>query len=54
MFRISELICGTLKSYEERTISRVKNIVQKRLHKKYKDKECQNDRMYNLLHTSAT
>lgn len=53
MFRILELINVKntfLKLYEEGAISRVKNIAQKRLHKKYKDKECQNDGTYNLLH----
>lgn len=39
MFRISDLICGILKSYEEGAISRVKNNTQKKVYKKYEDKE---------------
>lgn len=39
MFRISDLICGILKSYEEGAISRIKNNTQKKVYQKYKDKE---------------
>lgn len=53
MFRILILICGTLRSYEEGAISRVKNNEQKRAYKKYKNKKYQNDRMYSLPRTPA-